>query len=105
MKRHQKRVAIIHPDLGIGGAEQLIINVALALMETGYSVRVFTPHFDPNRCFKEAREKLNVEVHGSWFPRSLLFGRCIALCAYIRMFLCTLWVLFFGGSQDYYILD
>lgn len=30
------RVAIIHPDLGIGGAEQLIINVALALKYKGY---------------------------------------------------------------------
>jgi hypothetical protein len=29
--RKGKRVAIIHPDLGIGGAEQLIINLALAL--------------------------------------------------------------------------
>ena len=30
-KGRRKRVAILHPDLGIGGAEQLIINVALAL--------------------------------------------------------------------------
>jgi hypothetical protein len=27
----KKRIAIMHPDLGIGGAEALIINVALAL--------------------------------------------------------------------------
>lgn len=26
-----KTVAILHPDLGIGGAEQLILNIALAL--------------------------------------------------------------------------
>jgi alpha-1,3/alpha-1,6-mannosyltransferase len=45
-----------------------------------------------------------VQVHGSWFPRAIL-GRCIALCAYIRMFLCTLWVLVYGGHFDYYILD
>lgn len=32
------RVAIIHPDLGIGGAEQLIINVGLALKHKGYDV-------------------------------------------------------------------
>lgn len=52
----QKTVAILHPDLGIGGAEQLIINLAIALQNEGYMVRVFTPFFDPNRCFKEARE-------------------------------------------------
>ena len=52
----QKRVAILHPDLGIGGAEQLMINLAIALQNEGYSVKVFTPFFDPNRCFKEARE-------------------------------------------------
>ena len=48
----QKRIAIIHPDLGIGGAEQLIINIALALQDKGgYDVTIYTPHFDPNHCF------------------------------------------------------
>ena len=79
----KKTVAILHPDLGIGGAEQLIINVALALQTKGYEVKVFTPFFDPNRCFKEARDQLTVEVRGSWFPRAIA-GRFIALCAYIR---------------------
>lgn len=49
------RVAIIHPDLGIGGAEQLIVNVGLALKYKGYDVQVFTPFFDPNRCLDEAK--------------------------------------------------
>lgn len=100
----QKTVAIIHPDLGIGGAESLIINVALALQEANYRVKVFTPHFDPNRCFQEAKEKLNVEMRGNFWPRSI-YGRFIALCAYLRMLLCTLYVIFREEKFDYYILD
>lgn len=97
------RVAIIHPDLGIGGAEQLIVNVGLALKYKGYDVQVFTPFFDPNRCLDEAK-LLDVHVHGSWFPMSIK-GKAVALCAYMRQLLCALWVLFFGGHFDYYILD
>lgn len=51
MSYRKKRVAIIHPDLGIGGAESLIINLAIALQDTGYDVKIYTPYFDPNRCF------------------------------------------------------
>ena len=91
----KRRVAILHPDLGIGGAEALIINVALALMSKGFEVTVYTPFCDPNRCLKEALQ-LNIEVRGNWFPRTI-FGRCIALCAYIRMILCAMYVLLFTG--------
>lgn len=51
-----KKVAILHPDLGIGGAEQLIVNLALALKMKGYEVKIFTPHFDPERCFPECHQ-------------------------------------------------
>ena len=46
----RKRVAILHPDLGIGGAETLIINIALSLMARDYDVTIYTPFFDPQRC-------------------------------------------------------
>ena len=94
----------MHPDLGIGGAENLIINVALGLESKGYKVKIYTPHYDPNRCFEECK-KLDIEVHGNLFPRTI-FGRFIALCAYIRMLLLAIWVvLFVAGDYDYFILD
>jgi len=45
-----------------------------------------------------------VRVSGSWFPRAIC-GRFIALCAYIRMMLCALYVVLFAGAYDYYIID
>ena len=99
----KKSVAILHPDLGIGGAEQLIVNVALSLVQRGYEVTIYTPFYDPNRCLDETKE-LNVQVRGSWFPASIC-GRLKAFCAYIRMLLCAIWVVLFAGYKDYYILD
>jgi len=67
-------------------------------------VKIYTPYFDPNRCFEECKQ-LDIEVRGNWFPRTIC-GRFIALCAYIRMLLCALWVITFMGSEyDYFILD
>ena len=54
--KHQKRIIFFHPDLGIGGAERLIIDVAVGLQELGHKVTVFTSHCDPNHCFEEARD-------------------------------------------------
>jgi len=99
-----KKVAILHPDLGIGGAENLIINVALALKSKGYTVKVYTPHFDSKRCFQECFD-LDIEVRGDLFPRTIA-GRLIAMCAYIRMLLCALWVVWNKSDEyDYFILD
>ncbi|CAB4279365.1 unnamed protein product [Prunus armeniaca] len=61
-------IAIIHPDLGIGGAERLIVDAAVELASHGHKVHVFTAHHDKNRCFEETisggfdkRLKENVE--------------------------------------------
>lgn len=45
---------------------------------------IYTAHHDPKRAFAETVDgPFRVVVAGAWFPRSL-FGRAIALCAYVR---------------------
>lgn len=49
------RVAFLHPDLGIGGAERLVVDAAMAMKARGHDVHFFTPHHDPKHCFPETR--------------------------------------------------
>jgi hypothetical protein len=49
-------VVFVHPDLGIGGAERLIVDAAVGLQQRGHKVVIFTSHCDPNHCFEEARD-------------------------------------------------
>lgn len=46
----------IHLDLGIGGAENLVVNAARGLQQHGYKVRIFTAHHDPMRAFRETTD-------------------------------------------------
>ena len=100
-----KHVAIIHPDLGIGGAEQLIVNIGLALKLSDFEVTIFTPRHEKERSFKPTHDgTLNVKVKGNVFP-SNLFGKGLALCSLIRMFFASLYVILFGGKYDFIIID
>ena len=47
------RVAVLHPDLGLGGAERLILDAVLELQAAGHDVQLFTAHHETGRCFKE----------------------------------------------------
>lgn len=47
------KIAIIHLDLGIGGAERLVVNIALCLKRMGHDVRILTSHHDKKHCFEE----------------------------------------------------
>lgn len=79
------RVLFLHPDLGIGGAERLIVDAALALKNRGYHVSLLTNHHDPEHCFEETRNgDLCIQTVGDWLPRSI-FGKLAAFCAYFRM--------------------
>lgn len=51
-----KTIAFLHPDLGIGGAEKLVVDAAVGLQNRGYKVTIFTSHRDPSHCFEEARD-------------------------------------------------
>lgn len=47
------RVVFLHPDLGIGGAERLVVDAAVALKSQGCSIQIWTAHYDPTHCFSE----------------------------------------------------
>ena len=56
MAEKKKTVVFFHPDLGIGGAERLVVDAAVALQKRNYNVVVYTSHCDPKHCFEEARD-------------------------------------------------
>jgi alpha-1,3/alpha-1,6-mannosyltransferase len=78
-------IAFMHPDLGIGGAERLVVDAAVYLRAAGHRVALFTAHHDPARCFEETKDgRLDVRVHGEFIP--LHVGqRLRAPCAIVRM--------------------
>lgn len=78
-------ITIIHPDLGIGGAERLIIDLALSLQSRGHRVTIYTSHRDPSHCFDEARDgTLDVRVRGNTLFPAHLGGRFHVLMAVLR---------------------
>jgi len=90
-------VVFLHPDLGIGGAERAVVDAAMALKSRGHDVTMLTAHHDTSHCFEETRDgRISVIAVGDWLPRSL-FGRCRALCAYIRMIVVAVYLVFFSG--------
>lgn len=88
------RVLFMHPDLGIGGAERLIVDAALALKDQGHVVSFLTNHHDPAHCFEETRDgTLSIATVGDWLPRSV-FGKLAAFCAYLRMIYAAFYTVF-----------
>lgn len=81
----RSNVIIIHPDLGIGGAERLIIDAALALQNRGHRVTIYTSHRDKTHCFEEARDgTLDVRVRGNTVFPAHIGGRLYVLMAVLR---------------------
>jgi alpha-1,3/alpha-1,6-mannosyltransferase len=82
------RVTVIHLDLGIGGAERLVVNTCCALQELGYELHIVTSHHDQNHCFEETkiggRLASHIHVYGDWLPRHI-FGRGTAFFSILRM--------------------
>ncbi|KAL9085051.1 MAG: hypothetical protein Q9165_007792 [Trypethelium subeluteriae] len=85
MSKQSKSVVFLHPDLGIGGAERLVIDAAVGLQNRGHKVTIFTSHCDPKHCFDEARDgTLDVRVRGNTVIPPSLFSRLSILCAILR---------------------
>ncbi|KAG1819808.1 glycosyltransferase family 4 protein [Suillus subaureus] len=65
-KNLKLRIAFIHPDLGIGGAERLVVDAALGLQSLGHSVDIYTSHHDKHHCFDETRDGTLSVHHGKF---------------------------------------
>ncbi|XP_050531680.1 alpha-1,3/1,6-mannosyltransferase ALG2 [Daktulosphaira vitifoliae] len=92
-------IVFLHPDLGIGGAERLVVDSAIAMKDVGHSVQFITNHHSISHCFEETRDgTIPVTVVGDWLPRTVL-GKCYALCSYLRMIYAAIYLTFFSDIQ------
>ena len=86
-------VVFVHLDLGIGGAEQLVIQLAKASQDLGYRVDIVTTRCDQDHCFAAVKEpdgvlSNNVCIYGRWIPPNV-FGIATAFMSTIRMIYIT----------------
>ncbi|KAI9279629.1 alpha-1,3/1,6-mannosyltransferase ALG2 [Sporodiniella umbellata] len=100
------KIAFIHPDLGIGGAERLVVDAAVGCQSKGHEVMMYTSHHDREHCFEETRDgTLSVRVVGDFLPRTV-FGKFYIICAMVRQLILTLWVVWNEkDSYDIFFVD
>ncbi|KGQ10112.1 Alpha-1,3/1,6-mannosyltransferase alg-2 [Beauveria bassiana D1-5] len=95
-----------HPDLGIGGAERLVVDAAVGLQNKGAKVVIYTNHCDPNHCFDECRDvaykltRFPPRAPGTLDVRGSLFGRFTILCAILRHIHLLLHIWLTGELED-----
>mgnify|MGYP002411326379 CR=1 FL=1 len=97
----------MHPTMRIGGAEQLVVNLALALIREGHQATIYTPEHLKDSFPETLDGTIPVTQCGTFFgivPKSI-FNRFQAALAMIRMFLCTMWMLCYGPSYDIVVCD
>ncbi|KAH0789308.1 Alpha-1,3/1,6-mannosyltransferase ALG2 [Histomonas meleagridis] len=76
------KIAIIHPDLGIGGAERLILDVAHAVKAGNLETSIWTSRYEKDRAFKDAAD-FDIHIHGNYIPRHI-FGCFHIIFALLR---------------------
>lgn len=86
-------MVFVHPDLGLGGAERLVVDAATGLKDRGFQVVMYTNHHDSSRAFEETLDgTLEVVVAGDFIPRNIC-GRFSLVCATLRILWLCLYVL------------
>jgi len=103
-----RHIIFIHLDLGIGGAEQLVINLALASLKAKNKVSIFTTHCSPAHCFNEVKPNgtlhSSLHVYGTFIPPSV-FRLGTAFFSTIRILYITLAAIWFYPDADVMVLD
>ncbi|ONH67565.1 hypothetical protein BON22_2369 [Cyberlindnera fabianii] len=101
------KIAFLHPDLGIGGAERLIVDAAVGLQDEGHEVTIYTSHCDRSHCFEEVKsEQLKVKVYGDFLPTNIA-GRFKIVFAALRQLVLLLTMILNAEITefDFFIVD
>jgi alpha-1,3/alpha-1,6-mannosyltransferase len=98
-------ITFLHPDLGLGGAERLIVDAAVALQQRRHRVAILTSHCDiaGGHCFDEVRDgTVDVRVHGGSIVPATIYGRGKILCSTLRQLqlLAELWYYELSSEGD-----
>lgn len=102
-----KKIAFVHPDLGIGGAERLVVDAAVGLQDLGNKISIFTSHCDKTHCFEEVSSGiLDVTVYGDFLPTNVL-KKFHILFAILRQFYLVIKLILTRQivEYDYFIVD
>jgi glycosyltransferase involved in cell wall biosynthesis len=92
--KEKLHIVFIHLDLGIGGAEQLVLQLAVASQDLGYDVDIITTRCDQDHCFESVKKSSkgrlahDVYIYGSWIPPNI-FGAGTAFMSTLRMLYIT----------------
>lgn len=123
-------IVFLHLDLGIGGAEQLVVNLALASLplppeesesnsnqegteaSLNSRISIFTTHCNQNHCFDAVNKTLkppgklanSVHVMGAFLPVTI-FGKGTAFCSTIRMMYLSFMARRMHPDADVFVLD
>ena len=92
----KKRVIFIHPDLGVGGAERLVVDAASELVSRGYVVNIYTAFHSADRCFAETLSgQFGVHVYGEMREKKIIYASKIRRSEIYSFGLCVLLIFVF----------
>ncbi|KAI0985492.1 hypothetical protein GJ496_009340 [Pomphorhynchus laevis] len=97
------KCAIIHPDFGLGGAERLILDEAIALKQSKHDIDIFTTNYNPEHAFDETK-RFTIYSIGQSLPRTI-FGYGYILICWIRMILVCLYMILNNMNYDIIFVD
>lgn len=103
----KRKIAFIHPDLGIGGAERLVVDAAVGLQELDNEITVYTSHCDKSHCFEEvSSDLLHVKVYGDFLPTNIMKRFHILFAILRQLYLVLRLVVTMEIVRyDYFIID
>ncbi|KAK1350837.1 alpha-1,3/1,6-mannosyltransferase [Hamiltosporidium tvaerminnensis] len=97
------KICVIHPNLGIGGAERLMLDICKSLKDEDNEVVLISKNFDEKRCFDDTLDICRPLLVGKFIPDSIV-GRGMSFFSLLTAIYISVYVILFVEA-DIVILD